>query len=104
MSKNENQSFICLNCNKNVSELTNGSYRNHCPFCLYSLHVDIIPGDRKNECKGLMKPVSIEYNSKKGFQIVHKCTKCGTLQKNKVAENTIQEDNKDLIYKLMVGK
>ena len=104
MSKNENQGFICQNCNKQVEELTNGSYRNHCPFCLYSLHVDIIPGDRKNTCLGLMKPISVEYNSKKGFQLVHKCLKCQNIQKNKIAENTIQEDNKDLIFKLMSGK
>ena len=101
MSKSENQGFICLNCGANVEKLTNGSYRNHCPFCLYSLHVDIIPGDRQNDCKGLMKPIRIEYNSKKGFQIVHKCTICGITQKNKIAENTVQEDNKELIYKLM---
>lgn len=104
MSKNENSEFVCLNCGKEVMPLTNGSYRNHCPFCLYSLHVDIIPGDRKNTCRGLMKPIGVEYNSKKGFQIVHKCTVCGAIQKNKVAENTIQEDNRQIIYDLMAGK
>ncbi|WDF05905.1 RNHCP domain-containing protein [Shouchella hunanensis] len=34
----------------------NGSYRNHCPFCLYSKHQDIIPGDRASTCGGLMEP------------------------------------------------
>ena len=104
MSKNDNMDFICQNCGKQVVALTNGSYRNHCPFCLYSLHVDIVPGDRKNNCHGLMKPINVEYNSKKGFQIVHKCLVCGAIQKNKIAENTIQEDDKQLIYNLMAGK
>ena len=103
MSKNENQGFVCQHCGKNVVPLTNGSYRNHCPFCLYSLHVDIMPGDRANDCKGLMQPIKVEYNSKKGFQIIHSCTKCGAIQKNKIAEDTEQEDNKEIIYKLMAG-
>ncbi len=99
--KEENVSFICENCGKEILPLTNGSFRNHCPFCLHSLHVDCFPGDRQNECKGIMKPIKIEYNTKKGYQIVHKCLKCGNLQKNKIAENTIQEDNKELINKIM---
>ena len=103
MSKSENQGFICKNCSKQVLPLTNGSYRNHCPFCLYSLHVDILPGDRANDCLGLMKPIKVEYNTKKGFQIIHKCLKCGAIQKNKIAEDTVQEDNKNLINKLMAG-
>lgn len=104
MSKNENQGFICLNCNREVLPVSNGSYRNHCPFCLHSIHIDEMPGDRKSECLGIMKPIDIEYNSKKGFQIIHKCLKCGHIQRNKVAENTVQEDDKNLIMKIMVKK
>ena len=59
----ENTGFICQNCGKEVLPLTDGSYRNHCPFCLYSLHVDIIPGDRASDCGGIMKPIKIIYNS-----------------------------------------
>jgi DNA-directed RNA polymerase subunit RPC12/RpoP len=61
----ENQSFICFNCGEQVLRLNNGSYRNHCPFCLYSLHVDNIPGDRSYTCKGLMKPIGIINSLKK---------------------------------------
>lgn len=91
--KKENTSFKCLNCGKIVEPLTNGSYRNHCPFCLYSLHVDNKPGDRLSECKSLMKPVGLIYKSKKGWQIVHKCVKCGHEQVNKIADDTIQPDS-----------
>ncbi len=72
-----NENFICLYCKKEVAKHPSSS-RNHCPFCLYSLHVDLdTPGDRKNRCKGLMKPIKLDYKSKKGYIIIHKCLKCG---------------------------
>ena len=61
--KNDNE-FICENCGKRVEKLKYTS-RNHCNHCLHSLHVDNDPGDRANECKGLMKPIGLEYNSNK---------------------------------------
>ena len=60
----ENTGFICLNCTKIIKKLTNGSYRNHCPYCLYSLHLDNQPGDRANKCRGLMEPISLTYKPK----------------------------------------
>ena len=60
-------------------------YTNHCPNCLYSKDVDINPGDRKSNCNGLMKPISIETN--KGFFIItHKCLKCGKTNKCKTSD------------------
>ena len=53
------ESFICENCGKEVEKL-NYTSRDHCPYCLYSKHVDINPGDRMNTCKGLLKPIGIE--------------------------------------------
>ena len=52
------EEFICLNCGYEVSKL-NYTARDHCPNCLYSRHVDIMPGDRMKECCGLMKPIFI---------------------------------------------
>lgn len=99
----ENTGFICVNCSFEVLPLSNGSYRNHCPNCLHSLHVDLkIPGDRLSTCKGVMKPICVEYNSRKGYQIVFKCTKCGYETVNKIAEDIHgQSDNMDEVYKLM---
>lgn len=34
-----NESFICVNCKKYVPEAQK-TCRNHCPFCLTSMHVD----------------------------------------------------------------
>lgn len=77
------ENFICENCGKSV--IGNG-YTNHCPFCLYSKHVDINPGDRSCNCGGLMKPIEIQQKNGE-FVILHKCIKCGFERKNKVQEN-----------------
>lgn len=97
----ENTGFICQNCGNEVLPLTNGSYRNHCPFCLYSLHVDEKPGDRSSECGGLMEPIGITYNSNKGFQIIHRCRKCGFERNNVINEDTKQPDSIKAITDLM---
>ncbi|WP_347791495.1 RNHCP domain-containing protein [Solibacillus sp. CAU 1738] len=97
---NENTEFKCENCGVVVKPLTNGSFRNHCPNCLYSKHMDNVPGDRTSNCKGLMKPIGLDYSGKKGYQIVHQCTKCQKLGRNKVALDTIQEDN---LIQFMLG-
>lgn len=83
-SKND-LGFICANCGYNVLPLGYTS-RDHCPKCLTSLHVDINPGDRANECKGLLVPIDIVINSK-GYVIQYKCAKCGQLHNNKSAED-----------------
>jgi len=99
--KIENTGFTCIHCGKTVVALTNGSYRNHCPFCLYSLHVDESVGDRQSGCLGQMKPTKIELSSKKGYQIVHVCQSCNAVRKNKVAENTEMPDDFDVIIRLL---
>ena len=72
-SKNDN-GFICVNCGKEVLPLGFTS-RNHCPFCLCSLHVDINPGDRANDCGGILRPIQTLPDPKKGFVIIHRCDK-----------------------------
>ena len=42
--KNDNE-FICVNCGKRIEKLKYTS-RDHCNYCLFSLHVDVTPGDR----------------------------------------------------------
>ena len=92
-SKNDNF-FICEHCNKEVNPLSYTS-RDHCPFCLYSKHVDINPGDRLNECKGLLKPIGIE-KFKDSYKIIYKCEKCNQIHKNIMAN----DDDFDLIIEL----
>ena len=99
----ENSSFVCGHCSKSIAALSNGSYRNHCSYCLFSLHVDDkLPGDRASECLSLMKPISL-VRSKKGYQIVHRCQKCGVFKKNVVAEGiTSDEDSIEALMKLPI--
>ena len=91
------EEFVCENCGKKVSKLGYTS-RDHCPHCLYSKHVDNMPGDREAECRGLLKPIQVELDSKKGYVIKYKCEKCGAIRKNKSAI----DDDMDLLIQLTV--
>lgn len=91
--------FICANCKSEVSPLGYTS-RNHCPVCLCSLHLDVNPGDRLAECGGVMRPVSVRPDSKKGYVITHKCDKCGKVGVNKAAS----DDDIDLLIALTVNQ
>ncbi|MBT7008924.1 RNHCP domain-containing protein [Candidatus Peregrinibacteria bacterium] len=89
--------FTCEHCSFNVPVLDNGSYRNHCPKCLWSKHVDKNgPGDRESECKGMMKPVGMEYRKKKGWMILQTCEICGKENCNLTAP----DDDSDIIAEL----
>ena len=92
------EKFICENCGFKVEKLGYTS-RDHCPNCLYSKHVDIMPGDRCNKCHGLMKPIGIE-KYKNTYKIIYKCLKCHEIHKNIMAN----DDNYDLIIKLSVSE
>lgn len=88
-------SFVCKNCGKEVPQLKYTS-RDHCNNCLYSLHVDITPGDRQNTCKGLLKPIAIIQNGKKE-QIEYICLSCGGKVRNIIAE----DDDKEEIFNII---
>ena len=88
------ESFTCENCNKKVNKL-GYTARDHCPYCLYSKHVDINPGDRLNTCHGLLKPIDIE-KYKNTYKIIYECTKCHKIHKNIMAK----DDNMDMIIEL----
>ena len=78
--------FICEHCSQTVSpEVAGTHHRNHCPRCLWSLHVDVAPGDRRCGCKGEMEPiaVSVRYNGE--WAIVHRCKRCGGMRINRIA-------------------
>ena len=92
------ENFICEHCGKEVNKL-NYTARDHCPYCLYSKHVDINPGDRFNNCLGLLEPISIE-KFKDTYKIIYKCSKCNQLHKNVIAN----DDNMDLIIELSIQR
>jgi hypothetical protein len=80
-----NEGFVCERCGADVAPLAKGSCRNHCPQCLWSKHVDDVPGDRAAGCGGLMEPVAVEQDGRRGWMIVHRCTRCGMVRRNKAA-------------------
>lgn len=96
-------SFVCAHCGKTVEPLGYSS-RNHCPFCLWSLHLDVNPGDRAADCGGQMEPVRVEVDARRGFVIVHRCTRCGAVRRNRAAhEAKVQPDDKRLLIRLTAG-
>ena len=93
--------FVCSHCGREVAPLGYTS-RNHCPFCLWSLHVDVNPGDRANPCRGLMEPVRAEPDPRRGFIIIHRCTVCGAVSRCRAAydPSSPQPDNRALLIQL----
>lgn len=95
--------FVCAHCGKTVLPLGVSS-RDHCPFCLWSVHVDINPGDRSNDCGGMMRPVRTDPDPKKGFVITYRCEKCGQIHRNRAAyDAAVQPDDRGLLIALTAG-
>ena len=97
-TKNDDE-FICMNCGKKVEKLGYTS-RDHCNHCLCSIHIDINPGDRANDCRGILRPEQVLLDNKKGgYVIEYKCERCGEKHRNKAAE----DDDINLLIKYSVG-
>lgn len=86
------EDFTCTNCGAHV---TGTGYTNHCPQCLWSRHVDVMPGDRAAQCGALMRPVRTHLDHGE-FVINHECTGCGAQKRNKAT----RADNHDLLIAL----
>jgi hypothetical protein len=69
--------------------------RNHCPYCLWSCHLDLFAaGDRLSACKGQMRPIGLtmkkssnKYRPESGgeLMLVHECLECNALSINRIA-------------------
>ena len=94
----KDEKFICENCSNTVEKLKYTA-RDHCPYCFFSKHVDIMPGDRLNPCKELLEPIGIE-KFKDTYKIIYKCSKCGEKHKNIIAD----DDDYNLIIELSIIK
>jgi hypothetical protein len=104
-----NEDFECANCGMHVScdpLLSGVQNRNHCPYCLYSRHVDNrVAGDRQAACKATMRPVGLtikrsrnKYASERDgeLMLIHRCTRCNKLVINRIAA----DDNTDLLLEV----
>ena len=84
-----NSDFTCVHCGNYVSAgqmLAGVQNRNHCPYCLWSRHLDLFKaGDRMAACKAPMQPIGLtlkaghkKYASATGgeMMLVHICSGC----------------------------
>ena len=90
--KRTKEDFICKQCGFFVR---GSGYTNHCPQCLWSMHVDVNPGDRMAVCRALMEPVHIELKNG-DYSILQRCVSCGHERRNKV----VADDNFDVILQI----
>lgn len=78
--------FSCRNCGAFVPWEGGGTQqRNHCPWCLFSLHLDLEPGDRSADCGSLMEPIAVWVSRRDEWKLIHRCIACGALSSNRVA-------------------
>mgnify|MGYP002401697433 FL=1 len=85
-SQSHDRPFTCGHCNFSVPRTAPGTrHRNHCPVCLWSRHLDVEPGDRSADCGGIMEPLAIASRPNGEWTLVHKCLRCGVLNRNRVA-------------------
>jgi hypothetical protein len=93
-------SFTCGHCHRFIGPLPSGGHhRNHCPFCLYSRHVDATrSGDRASACRALMAPIGAFQRPNGEYVIVHRCLGCGFERFNRIAA----DDDFDLVLALPV--
>jgi hypothetical protein len=96
--------FKCAHCHVIVSSahvLSGVNNRNHCPYCLWSCHLDLYAaGDRLSACKAPMKPVGLtmkagrnkyQRNARGELMLIHQCTECKGLSINRIAADDDSE-------------
>jgi hypothetical protein len=80
------ESFRCVHCRMEVGTDAMGTgHRNHCPYCLWSKHVDEEPGDRMSDCGGSMEPIAISVRGDGEWVLLHQCKSCGVIHANRTA-------------------
>ena len=90
--------FVCRHCGRTVNEEAPGTkHRNHCPWCLRSVHLDIDAGDRSSSCNGIMEPIAVSVRRGEWI-LIHRCLKCGNLKANRIAG----DDNEVALLSLAV--
>lgn len=95
-----NDGFACEQCQIQVIP-ADGTFRNHCPVCLTSKHVDHhTPGDRLSPCAGLMPTIAVEGTDPDQLDLIQQCITCHKLQRNRMAG----DDNKEAIFALLENK
>jgi hypothetical protein len=103
--------FTCRHCQSYVytQPIYSGvQNRNHCPYCLWSRHVDLTqPGDRMSACKAVMQPIGLTVkhgrnkygNARSGeLMLIHRCSDCGKISINRVAADDLSESLLEIFH------
>jgi RNHCP domain len=96
--------FMCRQCNALVytQPVHSGvKNRNHCPYCLWSRHVDWqVAGDRLSACKAGMEPIGLTLKQSRDkygnrcsgeLMLIHLCRECGKLSINRIAADDLAD-------------
>ena len=76
----------CRHCGTEFSLDAPGTlHRNHCPWCLWSVHLDDTPGDRASDCRGSMEPIAVSARPDGEWLLVHRCCTCHAIHANRIA-------------------
>ena len=99
-----NRDFKCQHCSAYVSTsrlLAGVANRNHCPYCLWSRHLDLFEaGDRLAACKAPMRPVGLTMKNSRNkyarigsseLMLVHLCTDCECISINRIAADDVPQ-------------
>lgn len=92
------ENFDCIHCGAHT--VGNG-YTDHCSYCLYSLHVDIFPGDRKSDCHGIMVPINIITQGGDIRSIQYRCERCSYTHNSGFVEDDSFEAALEIIKKFV---
>jgi hypothetical protein len=100
--------FKCNHCCAYIhadETLSGVQNRNHCPYCLWSRHVDLYQsGDRLAACKAPMQPIGLslkktgkKYGCQNGeLMVIHACSDCGSVSINRIAA----DDDAEQLYQI----
>jgi DNA-directed RNA polymerase subunit RPC12/RpoP len=95
------EAFTCVYCSKAVQP-HGRTARDHCPHCLRSLHVDVVPGDRAATCGGRLDPYDVVVQTR-GVLIRYRCTRCGETKVNRAVLDGEVPDDWDVLVRLSSG-
>ncbi|MDD2785358.1 MAG: RNHCP domain-containing protein [Patescibacteria group bacterium] len=90
------EDFVCEHCG---TEVHGNGRTNHCPNCIWSKHMDEVPGDRMSLCRGAMKPIGVWVKMGEIVRVEHKCQKCNFSRFAPV----LPEDNREELIKISVA-
>ncbi len=96
------EGFVCAHCGADVPPAGRGC-RDHCPRCLRSLHLDVVPGDRAAGCGGLMHPVGLVLEH--GEPVIRfRCVRCGHERRTRAALHGAEPDDARALAKVSAGE